>query len=277
MRFKSVQEREAQLKLPPKLLCARHPRLSEHRMKLEGHHADAQQLAVNLASMVTGLAEKGVSGGDCGRAMGHVLNVDVWRKVLTFDCFEGKPPTSRRKEPVCLYDELLGVDFTYQSLRALPENYNGWCLRMIGFSPDVVEARKTLEYLEVFVKYVSEKPGWLRKGELGAFYSYCQELQSKRQRLLGFLSGYKGRARAELITRFYAGYFSADFDIASRKSLADKFRLIQRDVFDLCEKYAASSDPVEQISLRARILGVGIPGDAQLHSKWVQKFEGGGQ
>ena len=277
MQFQIVLGKKAQLRLPKKELCSRHPRLSEHRMKLDGHHADAQHLAQNLLSMVEGLAGKGVSGGDCGRALQHVLNVDIWKKVLTFDCFEGRPPTSRRKEPTCLYDELLGVDYTFQSLRALPDNYNGWCLRMIGFSPDVVEARKTLEYIDVFVKYVAERPAWLRKGELGAFHVFCRELQGKRDRLVSILSTYKGRMRAELITRFYAGYFSSGLDLATRKTLADRFKTIQRDVFDLCEKYSAASDPVEQISLRARILGIGIPGDAQLHAKWVQKFEGGGE
>lgn len=275
MRFKAVQGKAERLKLPRKELCSRHPRLSEHRMKLDGHHAEVQSLAVSLASMVDGLAEKGVAGNDCGQALEHVLDIDLWKNVLTFDCFNGKPPTVRRKVPSSSYDELLGVDFTFQSLRALPENYNGWCLRMIGFSPDVVEARKTMEYVDVFVKFVSARPAWLRKGELGAFHTSCLDLQARRKRLVDFLSSYKGTApRAELITRFYAGYFSDDFDIAKRKALADRFKRIQREVSELCETYSNVSNPFEQINVRAKILTTGIPGDAQLHAKWVQKYEG---
>ena len=60
----------------------------------------------------------------------------------------------------------------------------------------------------------------------------------------------------------------------ARKALAERFKGLQRDVFDLCEKYADSADPEEQISLRDKIIATGIPGDPEVHSKWVQKFEG---
>ena len=148
---------------------------------------------------------------------------------------------------------------------------------MIGFSPDVVEARKALEYIDVFVKYLDERPAWLRRGELGAFDKYCRSLQEKREHLLKALASYKGDPRAELITGFYHGWFSRQFDLKARKDLAERFRAIQRKVSELCERYDDIADPVAQISSRAKILSIGIPGDAQLHSKWVQKFEGGGR
>ena len=277
MRFATVRSRAELLKLPNKDLCSRHPQLSDHRVKLERHHADAQKYAENLESMVNGLSAIGVVNGDCSSPLKRTLSVDSWDKAFQFACFEEKPPTTRRKEPSGFYDELLGVDFTFQSLRALPDNYNGWCLRMIGFSPDVVEARKALEYIDVFVKYLDERPAWLRRGELGAFSKYCKGLQGKRDQLLVFLLKYKGDPRAQLIAGFYHGWFSRQFDLHRRKELADKFRDIQRGVSGLCERYAETSDPVVQISIRAKILGIGIPGDAQIHSKWVQKFEGGGR
>ena len=277
MRFAAVRKRADSLKLPNKDLCARHPQLSDHRIKLEGHHADAQSYAENLESMVNGLSAIGVVNGDCGAPLKRVLSTESWNKAFTFECFEEKPPTTRRKEPSGFYDELLGIDFTFQSLRSLPDNYNGWCLRMIGFSPDVVEARKALEYIDVFVKYLDERPAWLRRGELGAFGKYCKDLQGQRNQLLDFLMKYQGDIRAQLIAGFYHGWFSRQFDLSQRKSLAEKFRDIQRRVSDLCERYAELSDPVAQISIRAKILGGGIPGDAQIHSKWVQKFEGAGR
>ena len=134
-----------------------------------------------------------------------------------------------------------------------------------------------LALIDVFVKYLDERPGWLRRGELGAFSQYCKELQGQRNQMLDFLLNYKGDVRAQLIAGFYHGWFSRQFDLSQRKGLADRFRDIQRNVSDLCERYAESSDPVAQISIRAKILGVGIPGDAQIHSKWVQKFEGAGR
>ena len=171
----------------------------------------------------------------------------------------------------------MGIDFTFQSLRALPDNYNGWCLRMIGFSPDVVETRKALEYVDVFMKYLEERPAWLSRGELGAFGKYCKTLLEKRDQLVQFLSSYKGDPRAQLIAGFYHGWFSRQFELKARKELSERFRTIQRKVSELCERYSEASDPVEQIAIRAKILSLGIPGDAQLHSKWVQKFEGGGR
>ena len=277
MRFSSVKERVDGLKLPSKDLCARHPQLSHHRQKLEGHHADAQNYAENLKSMVNGLSVVGIVNGDCGKPVKMALSVESWEKAFTFACFDEKPPTTRRKDPSGFYDELLGIDFTFQSLRALPDNYNGWCLRMIGFSPDVVETRKALEYIDVFVKYLDERPAWLSCGELGAFAKYCKTLLAKRDALLAFLAAYKGDPRAQLVAGFYHGWLSRQFELKVRKDLSERFRAIQRKVSELCERYSEVSDPVEQISIRAKILSIGLPGDAQLHSKWVQKFEGGGR
>ena len=275
MRFAAVKARKDGLRLPSKDVCSRHPQLSDHRLKLERYHEDAQRLAENLESMANGLTERGVVNGDCDTHLKHVLDLEMWNKALTFGCFDEKPPQTRRKDPSGFYDELLGVDYTFQSLRALPDNYNEWCLRMIGFSPDVVEARRSLEYIEVFVKFVNERPAWLRKGELGAFHAYCTGLLEKKAKLLEFLGAYKGTPRAKVVTGFFSGFFSSNFDLAARRALAEEFKRIQRQVGDLNERYSASSDPVEQISLRAQILSIGFPGDSQLHSKWVQRYEGG--
>lgn len=277
MRFASVRGRADKLVLPGKDLCARHPQLSDHRMKLERHHADAQMYAENLETMVNGLLAVGIANGDCSGSLKRALSVDSWNKAFEFSCFGEKPPSTRRKEPSGFYDELLGVDFTFQSLRALPDNYSGWCLRMIGFSPDVVETRRAFEYIDVFVKYMDERPAWLSRGELGAFAKYCRSLQEKRDLLLKFLAAYKGEARAEVVAGFYSGWFSRQFELKGRKELAERFRAIQRRVSELNERYSEASDPVEQISIRSKMLSEGFPGDAQLHSKWVQKYEGGGR
>ena len=277
MRFRDVRDSEKQLRLPPIELCSRHPQLSNHRAKLEGHHRDAQKLAVNLESIVNGLAEMGIENGTCGTPVKHVLSINSWTDALSFSCFSGKPPTVRRKVPSGFYDELLGVDYTFYSLRALPKNYDGYCLRLIGFSPDCVEARNTFERIGVFVSFVEARPAWLRRGELGAFHSHCRKILAARDKLVGYLASFKGSARAVLVARFYAGYFSGDFSLEKKRTLAGEFRALQKEIASLNEKYDASSNPMEQIAIRAKILGLGLPGDPQMHAKWVAFYEGGMQ
>lgn len=278
MRFTDVARSADSLVLPDKELCSRHPQLSDHRVRLEGQHGEVQRLAANIQSMVRGLAEKGVTESGLEKHLVHVLSEESWRKALAFECFSGRPPLARRKDPAGQYDELLGVEYTFQSIRALPEDYNGFCLRMTGFSPDVVEARAAFEYADVFVKFVEERPKWLRRGRLGAFYDRCRRLVGERKRLTSFLSAFSGDRRAKLIASFYAGFFGAPgFDLARRRELAGDFRAIQREVADLCDRYSDASDPVEQIAIRDKILATGLPGDSQTSSKWVQKFEGGGR
>ena len=275
MQFGDVRARDKKLVLPPAELCSRHPQLSNHREKLEGHHRDAQKLALNLESFVNGLSELGIENGKTGTPVKHILSVNSWKEVLSFSCFKSKPPTVRRKTPSSFYDELIGIDYTFYNLRALPKNYDGYCLRLIGFSPDCVEARTAFERVDVFVTFVENRPAWLRRGALGSFYSYCKKLLLTRDKLIGYLESYEGSKRAELIARFYAGYFSKSFNLEKQRALAESFRELQREIASLNEKYDASSNPMEQITIRAKILALGIPGDPQMHAKWVAIYEGG--
>lgn len=275
MQFRDVQKRDKQLQLPPAELCSRHAQLSKHRAKLEGHHRDAQKLARNLDSIVSGLAEQGIANGTCGTPVRRILDNARWKEALTFSCFKGKPPTARRKSPVGPYDELLGVDYTFYNLRALPQNYDGKCLRLIGFSPDCVEAHTAFERLSVFVEFVEARPAWLRRGELGAFHAHCRKLLESRDKLVAYLEGIEGSIRMQLVARFYAGYLSKSFPEEKRRALVEDFKKLQREVASLNEKYEATSNPMEQIAIRQKILDIGIPGDPQLHAKWVALYEGG--
>ena len=277
MRFRDVLARDKQLRLPPVELCSRHGQLTNHRTKLEGHHRDAQRLASNLESIVNGLAEMGISNGACGAPLKRILSIPSWTEALGFACFKGKAPTARRKEPVGQYDELLGVDYTFYCLRSLPQDYDGRCLRLVGFSPDCEEARTAFDRLGAFVEFVEAKPAWLRRGELGAFHAYCRKLLEARNKLVAHLDGVEGSARARLVARFYAGYFSKEFPEEKRRALAEDFKSIQKEVSTLIEKYEATSNPMEQIAIRSKILGTGLPGDPRIHAKWVAVYEGGMQ
>lgn len=274
MRFSEVRSRKDQLQLPRVELCQRHAQLSEHRKKLDGHHQDAQRLAHNLESLVNGLAEFGVVNGNCGLPIQHVLNEDSWKQVLTFPCLQEKPPSARRTRPTGFYDELLGVDYTFQSIRALPNAYDGFCLRMVGFSPDCVEARHAFENVESFVEFMQKSPRWLRRGDLGAFFDYCQQLLTQRDTIIAMLAARSGSARERLVAGFYADFLSPKANSERRKELALEFRNLQKRVTDLCEKYEDAHDPIEQISIRSQILSLALPGDPQIHARWVQMYDG---
>lgn len=280
MRFSEVQGRAGQLQLPRKELCARHPRLSEHRAKLDGHHGDVQDLVKNLKVIVSALSEQGVANGRCVDAIDRVLDAQSWKKALTFDCLNGKVPGRTRREPCGFYDALLGVEFTFQSLKALPKKYNGDCLRLIGFTPDIVKAKSAFEAVEVFTAFIQECVDkhswkWLLRGELGKFYEYCRTLLQKRKAIAESLAACQGSPRQLLVAGFYAGYLiPSGLDQQKSEELAGLFRRVSTEVAELCERYQ-SAEPGKQIELRTKILDTGIPGDFQIQPKWAEKYDGG--
>ncbi|MBP5227759.1 MAG: FHA domain-containing protein [Kiritimatiellae bacterium] len=280
MRFKEVKARAGRLRLPEKELCARHPRLSGHRTKLDGHHADVQDLAKNLQTIVESLHNQGVEKDSCGVSLERVLDAVSWKKALTFDCLDGKVPARTRKTPCGTYDALLGVEFTYQSLIVLPKAYTGDCLRRIEFAPDIVKVKSVFEAVEAFVDFITECVSrhnwkWLMHGELGVFYKYCLSLLDKRKVIAEALASYQGQPRQRLVAGFYAGYLiPSSLDSRHRSELAEEFKRIDREIGRLCEQYE-SAEPSEQIALRARILETGIPGDPKVQAKWAAKYDGG--
>ena len=276
MQFRDVQIRDKQLQLPPVELCSRHGKLSYFREKLEKYHQEAQSVARNLETMVTVLAELGIVTGKKGAPVDRILNMESWKTALTFSCLKGKVPSSRRQKPVDAYDQLLCVEYTFENLQALPKDYDNECLDRIGFSPDCVEARTAFDRLDVFVNFVEARRPWVRRGDLGRFYAYCRTLLESRDKLVADLKGFEGSPRARLVARFYSGYFSKSFSEDQRRELAEEFKKIQHEVADLNEKYENStSNPIEQIRIRAIILDTGIPGDVQIRPKWVSQSEGG--
>lgn len=275
LRFDLIATNRESFRLPKNDLCARHPALSNHRDKIERQHERILSLTRSVESLIEGLAARGVENGNCDAALKRTLSVDSWKRALSFDCLDGRPPKSGRKEPCGFYDELLGVEYTYQALRALPAIYNGFALRLVGFTPNVVDARRTLEQVDQFVDFLNKGPAILRRGALGEFREYGERLREDRKTLVNFLSKYQGTPRAKLIASYYADYFTGEDSQMRRKNLSAEFKAIQKTVSELTEKYNAASDPVEQLTLRAKIMSVGLPGDGSLHSKWVQKFEGG--
>lgn len=276
MTFEDVRNKKDLLRLPDKMLCARHPKLSDHRDKLLRHHGEAQRYAAALGSMVSILSETVFAdGAACGVALKSALSQEAWNRAFAFDCLGKVPPSARRKEPAGDYDEMVGVEYAYESLRALPEAYNGRCLSLVGFVPKIKLARQALEQVEAFVAYMDEQRQWLRKGKLLNYLEKCRKILALRDAIVKSMGEQAGSERVRVLAAFCANYLSATPTFAERQKVADMFKALQAKVSKLNEEYEAESDPVRQIAIRDRILAEGFPGDAAVHSKWVQKFDGG--
>lgn len=278
MEFEGVLGRKESLVLPHKMLCARHPRLSDHRDKLEGHHREAQRYALALSSMVDGLNNEVFSRqSDGNSALSSVLVKKTWEGVIAFDCLDRAPPSTRRKEPAGQYDAIVGIEYAYEALRALPDPYNERCLKILGFSPKMRIARHSLERISAFVGYMREQKPWIYKGELGAFFNSCKKILDARDAVVAYLNGHGGSLRTKLLLRFCAQYLAQGEDFQLRSGIAKEFKEYQKRMQELEDRYAGESDPEVQIRLREQIIAEGLPGDPVVHTKWVQKFEGAGK
>ena len=228
--------------------------------------------------MVSMLSEAVFTEGAAGgAALKSALSQEAWNRAFAFDCLGKAPPSARRKEPAGDYDEMVGLEYAYESLRALPEAYNGRCLSLVGFAPKIKLARQALEQVEAFVAYMDEQRQWLRKGKLLKYLEQCRKILSLRDTVVKSMREQTGAERVRVLAAFCANYLSATPTFAERQKVADMFKALQAKVSALSEEYEAESDPMRQLAIRDRILAEGFPGDAAVHSKWVQKFDGGNQ
>lgn len=276
LRFAEVLSRRERLLLPDKALCQRHPKLSDHRAKLQGHHQDVQRLAGALAAMKDGLDAELFGPKASGAALlAKMFDPKVWQSVLAFDCFDKAPPSARRKESSGVYDEMLGIEYAYETLAAEPQDYGGRCLKMIGFTPQCITARHLLQQVSAFVSYVDGQRKWLQAGKMGEFVSTCRSILSARDALVRRLASAKGADRVALVSRAFSQYLAETPDIRIRAELAADFKVYRQKISALSDAYDAELDPNRLIERRREMLKKGIPGDPAIHPKWVQEHEVG--
>ena len=90
----------------------------------------------------------GITESQRGEDINLFLNTTNIVKALAFDCLNRRPPNVRRPEPVGMYDTLFGIEYTYESLRALPNAFNGRNIRSMNFSPRCIAARQAYDRVE---------------------------------------------------------------------------------------------------------------------------------
>ncbi len=271
--FDKVLSMSQDIKLPDPEMCTRQHLYSDARALFIAKHESIQKEAVELRTMISGLTESGVTPDGCGEAIASVKSEDGWQKALSFDCLSKRPPSPRRTAPSSKYDEFLCIEYTYESIRALPNIYNGRSMRLLGFKPVCQLVRKTFEKAELFVQYLDNPDKrHLQRGVVGKYYTQCTKIAIDRENVVRVLRNIKGSKRRRLVAAFYAEYFTARPSYAAKRTIEAQFKDLSREVLELCDAYANESDPEKQITIRDRILETGLPGDPAVHPKWVQKF-----
>lgn len=271
--FDKVQAMNQDIKLPDSEMCTRQHRYSDARALFLAKHEAIQKEAVELRTMIYGLTANGVTPDSRGEAITAVVTAENWRKALSFDCLLKRPPSPRRAEPSGKYDEFFCIEYTFESIRALPNIYNGRSMRLIGFKPICQLARKTFERAELFVQYLDNPDKrHLQRGIVGKYYTQCTKIAIDRENVVRVLRNISGSKRKRLVAAFYAEYFTARPSYSAKRSIEAQFKDISREVMELCDSYATESDPEKQIIIRDKILETGLPGDPSMHPKWVQKF-----
>lgn len=271
--FAGVKKVAGDLKLPDPEICTRQTKYSDARAAMQNRHQDIQKEAGALKTMVDGLGASGVTPDDRGEAVEAFLKPDNWEKALSFDCLEKSPPSPRRAEPTGVYDRLLGIEHTYESLRALPNVYNGRSMRMVGFTPKCITARQAFEKAELFVQYLDNADKkHLQRGEIGKYYTQCIKIAIDREKMVSMLKSITGSKRRRLVAAFYAEFFTPRPTFTAKRAIESQFKSLTREVAELGDAYATETDPEKQIKIRDQILQAGLPGDPILHPKWVQKF-----
>ena len=271
--FDAVKNVAGDLKLPDSEICGNKTKYSDARASMLARHEEIQKEAVALKTLVDGLAASGVTTTSRGEAVDAFMTDGNWEKALSFDCFEKAPPSPRRKEPSGVYDELLGIEHTYESLKTLPNTYNGRSMRMVGFTPKCITARQAFEKAELFVQYLDNADKkYLQRGEIGKYYTQCIKIAIDREKMVSMLKTYKGPNRSRIVAAFYAEFFTPRPDTTAKRAIESQFKSLTREIIELGDDYIKETEPEKQIEIRNRMLKTGLPGDPILHPKWVQKF-----
>lgn len=271
--FDGVRKMADQIRLPNQDLCIRHVKYSDARASFAERHRQLQHEAAALQLMIEGLSAAGVTESQYGEDIGLFLKRENLIQALGFDCLSRRPPNVRRPAPVGMYDTLFGIEYTFESLRALPNAFNGRDVRTMGFLPRCVAARQAFNRVEALVQYLDDNREYLQSGALGRYYAQCVSITNGRELLVQWLKNYKGAERGEIVASFYADFFSSRPMEPAKRLLRDRFSKLRQNVIALNERYTLETDPDRQLEIRDQILSAGIPGDPELHAKWAQKFD----
>ncbi len=274
MEFAAVLKLKDALPLPEKGACARITKFSDAREAFKKRHDAYQQEVAVLGPMVRNLESAGVRNGEKGHLLTFCLGSVAWKKALDFDCFRYRFPLSSRVDPSGVYDELVGIEYTYENLRELPKPPGRQTTVMMNFVPKCQTAKAAFEQVRTFLAFMDRPEGKeFRAGKLGRLYALSAQILADREQLIALMKKQAKEAatdRAKIVAGYYAEYFSDEPSYADLRSLEMAFRKLQKQVNEMDERYDAEPDPEKRLALRKSILATGIPGMEAVRKRWVE-------
>lgn len=272
--FDSIRMDKDGMPLPGKDECSASSALSDFRSRLKLRHENHLKDVAILSPMVRNLDSVGVRFSDKGRLFSVVASSPAWAKALAFDCFSGRFPLPSRVDPCGMYDELVGIEYTYENLRNLPKPPARQMSVVMNFVPKCQTAKAAYEQVRTFMQFL-DRPEMqeFKLGRLGRLYATCAQILADRENLTAMLRKYakgSGSERAKIIAGYYAEYFSDEPSYADLRALEMSFKGLQKSIAALSERYEAEPDPEKRIKLRDQIIATGIPGMEQVRMRWVE-------
>ena len=274
MDFLTVNKAASALPLPSKDDCAQRAKFSDMRVTFQKRHEAYQQEVAILGPMVRNLEAAGVRNDEKGHLLTFTVSPATWSKALSFDCFRNHFPLSSRVDPTGVYDELVGIEYTYENLRELPKPPERKTSVLMSFVPKCQTTKAAFEQVRTFLAFMDRPESKdFRTGKLGRLYTLGAQILSDRDKLIAMLKKWTKDAtseRAKIVAGYYAEYFSAEPSYADLRSLEMQFRKLQRQITELNERYEAEPDPEKRLKLRKEILEKGIPGMEAVRARWVE-------
>jgi len=274
---------ESTLPLPSADACALDPRASTARQNLEKNHIELKVTGGQITVLFNSV-EKII--GRQGSTLPHLSNfktIDVMKNVFQCDSLNASLPRRSRKSPSGDYDRLLGVEEFYSYLDALPESLDPVLVSDLSFKPLLTQANDLWKKIDMFITFV-DKPEyqWLIEGELRLQVERLKTFLMLRNGMVKVLvtkasssSGREALIAAGIACRMLSGETTASIGRKPIKEwLVIELRNHRKEILKLNDEFSMASLE-EQVTIRNKVLALGLPGDPVVRRMWAMRDASG--
>jgi pSer/pThr/pTyr-binding forkhead associated (FHA) protein len=254
--------------------CAINPYINSQRKNIENIDKNFQVASQQIQLLLSVFKKSNIEIFKTPRLIQLFSEEEMWGDVFGCDVLKRKIPKRNRAEPEGAYDRVLGIEYFYELLRALPEKYDDSALESMAFHPECVQIRTLFRQFVDFSNFVTlPQNKWLLRGEIQKMHLYCQEQVANREKIITSLfegGGAEPLSRRSLIGRALAIHLAPDgrFSREVCEKVADDFKKFRLPLVLLNNEYD-SATPERGIQLRTQIMAKGIPGDPIVRRMWA--------